>query len=328
MLESTKEVPKLEAMKRIIMMVAKGRSAESARELFPHVVKNVVTKNSELKKLVYLYLTRYAEQEQELALLSIATFQHALKDPNPLIRGSAIRVLSSIRVPMISPIMLIAIKDCANDMSPYVRKTAAHAIPKLFSLDPDIKDDIIDIIAKLISDKVSLVLGSAVAAFEEVCPDRFDLIHENYRKLCALLVDVDEWGQIIIINMLLRYARTQFLNPNVSNGRVIDPDHMLLIRCTKPLLQSRNSGVVLAVIQMYLSMAPQSEITAQLVRPLIRLLHSHREIQLIILKNIVTLTSNEFNDKFVGTNNQNSSIQEEVDHSKTVSNGSKVFCLF
>ena len=50
MLESTKEVPKLEAMKRIIMMVAKGRSAESARELFPHVVKNVVTKNSELKK--------------------------------------------------------------------------------------------------------------------------------------------------------------------------------------------------------------------------------------------------------------------------------------
>lgn len=186
MLESSKEVPKLEAMKRIITMVAKGRSAESARELFPAVVKNVVTKNSELKKLVYLYLTRYAEQEPDLALLSIATFQHALKDPNPLIRGSAIRVLSSIRVPMISPIMLIAIKDCANDMSPYVRKTAAHAIPKLYSLDPDIREDIVEIIAKLLQDKVSLVLGSAVAAFEEVCPDRFDLIHENYRKLCQV----------------------------------------------------------------------------------------------------------------------------------------------
>ncbi|OTF75595.1 hypothetical protein BLA29_011294, partial [Euroglyphus maynei] len=169
MLENSKELLKLEAMKRIITMVAKGRSAESARELFPHVVKNVVTKNTELKKLVYLYLTRYAEQEQDLALLSIATFQHALKDPNPLIRGSAIRVLSSIRVPMISPIVLIAIKDCANDMSPYVRKIAAHAIPKLVSLDGDIKDEVIDIIAKLLADKVSLVLGSAVAAFEEVC---------------------------------------------------------------------------------------------------------------------------------------------------------------
>ncbi|XP_027200480.2 uncharacterized protein LOC113794564 [Dermatophagoides pteronyssinus] len=325
MLENSKELLKLEAMKRIITMIAKGRSAESARELFPHVVKNVVTKNTELKKLVYLYLTRYAEQEQDLALLSIATFQHALKDPNPLIRGSAIRVLSSIRVPMISPIVLIAIKDCANDMSPYVRKIAAHAIPKLVSLDCDIKDEVIDIIAKLLADKVSLVLGSAVAAFEQVCPDRFDLIHQNYRKLCQLLVDVDEWGQIIIINMLVRYARTQFINPNRSSSSLsssssgVDPDHMLLIRSVKPLLQSRNSGVVLAVIQLYLSVAPHFEITASLVRPLIRLLHSHYEIQLIILKNIVTLTSAEFNQKWL---EDNGLIQNNQNTNKsTVNNG-------
>ena len=51
-------------------------------------------------------------------------------------------------------------------------------------------------------------------AFEMVCPDRIDLVHKNYRKLCTLLVDVDEWGQVIILNMLTRYARTQFINPN------------------------------------------------------------------------------------------------------------------
>lgn len=115
-------------------------------------------------------------------------------------------------------------------------------------------------------------------------------------------MDVDEWGQILIINMLLRYARTQFVNPNgsgivsKSGTPSLDPDHVLLFRCVRPLLQSRNSGVVLAVIQLYLCAGPQHEWTAQLVRPLIRLLHSHREIQLIILKNIVTLTSAEFND--------------------------------
>lgn len=53
-------------------------------------------------------------------------------------------------------------------------------------------------------------------AFEEVCPERTDLIHKNYRKLCNLLVDVDEWGQVIIINMLTRYARTQFVDPNID----------------------------------------------------------------------------------------------------------------
>lgn len=60
-------------------------------------------------------------------------------------------------------------------------------------------------------------------AFQEVCPDRIDLVHRHYRKLCALLVDVDEWGQIAILSMLTRYARTQFLDPNkyVSIWRVI-----------------------------------------------------------------------------------------------------------
>ena len=58
------------------------------------------------------------------------------------------------------------------------------------------------------------MIGSAIQAFEELCPERIDLIHKNYRKLCSLLADVEEWGQIIIINMLTRYARTQFVDPN------------------------------------------------------------------------------------------------------------------
>ena len=56
--------------------------------------------------------------------------------------------------------------------------------------------------------------GSAIEAFEEVCPERIDLIHRNYRKLCNLLVDVEEWGQVVIINMLTRYCRSQFVSPN------------------------------------------------------------------------------------------------------------------
>ncbi|RWS29173.1 AP-3 complex subunit beta-2-like protein [Leptotrombidium deliense] len=303
MLENSKDGQKLEAMKRLIGMIAKGRpsSDTTAREMFPHVVKNVVTKNAELKKLVYLYLMRYAEQEQDLALLSISSFQRSLKDPNPLIRASALRVLTSIRVPMIAPIMLIAIKDCSNDMSPYVRKTAAHSIPKLYNLDPDLKEEIILIIERLLRDKTSLVLGSAVAAFEEVCSDRLDLIHPHYKKFVSLMADFDEWGQVVLLNMLVRYARTQFVDPNVeahqhadndvSNLVLLDPDHRSLLRNSKPLLQSRNSAVVLGVVQLYLYLAPNSEINSLIVKPLIRLLHSRQEIQIIVLTNIATLTS-------------------------------------
>uniref|UniRef100_A0A8C1ZZS7 AP-3 complex subunit beta n=1 Tax=Cyprinus carpio TaxID=7962 RepID=A0A8C1ZZS7_CYPCA len=309
MLESNKESLKLEAMKRIVGLIAKGKNAS---ELFPAVVKNVASKNIELKKLVYVYLVRYAEEQQDLALLSISTFQRALKDPNQLIRASALRVLSSIRVPIIVPIMMLAIKEAATDLSPYVRKTAAHAIQKLYSLDPDQKEHLIEVIEKLLKDKSTLVAGSVVMAFEEVCPDRIDLIHKNYRKLCNLLVDVEEWGQVVIIHMLTRYARTQFVSPWREEGGIertiysfydseeerkveqtrpyiMDPDHRLLLRNTKPLLQSRNTAVVMAVSQLYWHLAPKHELSI-ITKSLVRLLRSHREVQYVVLQNIATMS--------------------------------------
>ncbi|XP_050769679.1 AP-3 complex subunit beta-1 isoform X3 [Gymnogyps californianus] len=313
MLESSKDSAKLDAMKRIVGMIAKGKNAS---ELFPAVVKNVASKNIEIKKLVYVYLMRYAEEQQDLALLSISTFQRALKDPNQLIRASALRVLSSIRVPIIVPIMMLAIKEASSDLSPYVRKNAAHAIQKLYSLDPEQKELLIEVIEKLLKDRSTLVAGSVVMAFEEVCPDRIDLIHKNYRKLCNLLVDVEEWGQVVIIHMLTRYARTQFVSPwkddevveeysennfyesdeeqkekdqKVKNTYTMDPDHRLLLRNTKPLLQSRNAAVVMAVAQLYWHLAPKSE--ASIVsKSLVRLLHSNREVQYIVLQNSATMS--------------------------------------
>lgn len=317
MLDSSKDNLKLDAMKKMIGMMADGRDIS---DLFAAVVKNVVSKNVEVKKLVYLYLVRYAEEQQDLALLSISTFQKGLKDPNQLIRGSALRVLSSIRVPVIAPIMMLAIKEGVSDMSPYVRKTAAHAIPKLYSLDPEQKDYLIEVIEKLLKDKTTLVAGSAVMAFEEVCPERIDLIHKNYRKLCNLLIDIDEWGQVAVIHMLTRYARTQFLDPNKEplseefypksdnseesensddeenptapkkQTYVMDPDHRLLLRSCKPLLQSRNSAVVMAVARVYHHLAPESEI-GLVARSLVRLLRSHREVQTVVLSNIATMSA-------------------------------------
>ncbi|XP_067236234.1 AP-3 complex subunit beta-2 isoform X6 [Chanodichthys erythropterus] len=320
MLDSNKDSLKLEAMKRIVAMIARGKNAS---DLFPAVVKNVACKNIEVKKLVYVYLVRYAEEQQDLALLSISTFQRGLKDPNQLIRASALRVLSSIRVTIIVPIMMLAIKEAASDMSPYVRKTAAHAIPKLHSLDPEQKDQLIEVIEKLLADKTTLVAGSVVMAFEEVCPDRIDLIHKNYRKLCNLLIDVEEWGQVVIINMLTRYARTQFLNPNINESLleesgekafyasddeeeeedkkaeaaalpkrkpyVMDPDHRLLLRNTKPLLQSRNAAVVMAVAQLYFHLAPKAEVGV-IAKALVRLMRSHSEVQYVVLQNVATMS--------------------------------------
>ncbi|EFO26671.1 hypothetical protein LOAG_01807 [Loa loa] len=281
MLDSSKDNLKMDAMKRIINLVAKGRDVS---ELFPAVVKNVAAKNLELKKLVFVYLVRYAEEQQDLALLSISTFQRALKDPNQLIRASALRVLSSIRVPMIAPVMLLAIRESVRDMSAYVRKVAAHAIPKLYSLEENLQPELIECIDYLLGDKRTLVLGSAVYAYEETCPDRFDLLHRHYRTLCKAIVDVDEWGQVVMIGLLTRYARSQFVAPLEA----VDPDLTLLLSSCRPLLQSRNYAVVMAVAQLFYHCAPSSQLSI-ISRALVRLLRGPREVQNVVLVNIATI---------------------------------------
>jgi len=317
-LRANEEKEKLEGMKHLVALMSMGKDVA---DLFPDVVMAIVCQSLELKKLVYMYLVRYAEVRQDQALLSINTFQKDLSDSNQLIRALALRVMSSIRVPMIAQLVLLAIKKAASDPSAYVRKTAAHALPKLYNMDQEMKDGLLEILQTLLADRLVMVLGSSLAAFNEICPNNFDLIHAHFRKLCHVIVDMDEWGQITLLNALTRYGRTQFLCPfhkekeekEEDNSKKkkkkkkekdfydsdseedddempryqMDPDHRLLLNCAKSLLQSRNSGVVMAVASLYFHLAPQDE-WLKVIRPMVRILHGHREMQWVVLSNIAS----------------------------------------
>jgi len=204
---------KTEGMKYLLAQMARGRDVS---EFYPDVVRNVIVKAVEVKKLVYMYLVHHADANptcRELALLAINSFQRDLSDPNQLIRALALRVLCSIRVREIVQIQLMSVKKCASDNSPYVRKTAAHSVGKIFQIDVDAKDELVEVLERLLGDKSTQVLSSAVAAFIEVCPERLELLHPHYRKLCALIADLDEWGQITAMGVLTRYVRSNFTAP-------------------------------------------------------------------------------------------------------------------
>lgn len=177
-------------------MLSKGRDIP---EFFADVVKNVVVKSIEVKKMVYIYLVHYADFDancREIALLSINSFQKDMNGPNQLIRGLALRVMTSIRVPDIIQIQLLAVRKCSGDSSPYVRKCAANALVKIYLLDKEQLESLKQILSSLLKDSSTMVLGSAVAAFNEICPTAYDVLHRNYRKLCHLLADMDEWTQV------------------------------------------------------------------------------------------------------------------------------------
>ncbi|EPQ54294.1 hypothetical protein GLOTRDRAFT_62844 [Gloeophyllum trabeum ATCC 11539] len=299
-LESNSDREKLDAMKRLVAMISKGRPVP---EYFPSVVKNVSTQNLEIRKLVYIYLLRYSSQEPDLALLSINTFQKDLTDPNPLIRAMALRVLSGIKVGMIGGIVVMGIRKCASDVSPYVRKAAAFAVPKCYSLDASHLPSLIQVLTTLLRDRSPLSLGATAVAFQAVCPTRLDLLHPHYRRLCRTLVDMDEWGQVEMTNLLIRYARSMLARPTImktldKSGNEtgeesvdVDPDLQLLIACSEPLLHSRNPAVVLAVTRVfyYLSPSPSSSSLSTIVQPLLRLLTVSKEVERVVLVYILVI---------------------------------------
>ncbi|KAJ5746152.1 hypothetical protein N7520_011334 [Penicillium odoratum] len=315
LLDSRHEREVLDGMRKVISLMYRP---ESSHPFFSAVVKNAASANLEVKKLVYIYLVHHAEAEPDLALLSINAIQKSLTDSNPQVRTMALRTMSGIRVPVISQIVSLAIKRGCGDMSPHVRKAAALAIPKCYRLDPNTLPQLIGYIETLLGDSQYFVIGPAVAAFLEVCPEQIDLVHKHYRSLVKKLVDMDEWGQLSTLRLLTFYARkcfphrTQKVKQAVTKAfyddeqepqndqnegeeyevPVVDPDLDLLFRACKLLLQNRNSAVIVSVVRCFLYLAP-SEYLASAVGPLVALLRSPQDMQLIALYNIVAVALRE-----------------------------------
>ncbi|WYZ45832.1 hypothetical protein EsH8_IX_000057 [Colletotrichum jinshuiense] len=310
LLDSRNEREVLDGLRRVLSMMYRG---QKTLPFFSSVVKNVASPNIEIKKLVYIYLIHHAEQEPDLALLSINTIQKSLSDTNPQVRALALKTMSGIRVPVISQIVNLAIKKGVADMSPYVRRAAALSIPKCYRLDPTQLPQLLDYLTTLLGDKQYFVAGAAVSAFLEICPDRIDLIHPHYRALVRKVVDMDEWSQLATLRMMTYYARKcfprrtrsvkvqekaadlgNFYGEATEEGGdeqqvvVIDPDLALLLNGIKPLLQSRNSAVVIAVTRCYVDIGTPEYVKIA-IGPLVALLRGPQDIQQVALYNIVSV---------------------------------------
>lgn len=272
LLDSRSLKDKLDAMKRVVALISLGRDASL---FFPDVVKNVVAPSLDVKKLVYLYLVHYAEEKQDLALLSINSFQKDISDPNELIRALALRVLSSVRVKVILQIVILAINKCAKDPSPYVRKAAAHAIAKVIFLDIPSREVLIEPLAILLNDQSLEVLGSAVAVLDEVAPLRLDLIHPHFRHLARSLPNMHHTSQVAVLRLLLRYSRHN-LSPHLSkSGAPSDPDLALLFASVQPILSSQHPSAVIAALSLWRHLTPASTPPdSTTLRPLMRLILS------------------------------------------------------
>ena len=125
-------VKKRDVIKKVIAYMTLGIDVS---RLYPEMVKASRTDDMVMKKMIYLYLTNYAEQNQELAILAINTFLMDLKGPNQKIRGLALRSLCSLKFEGVAEYVQQAIDIGLADSDGYVKKTAIIGCIKLFHMN-------------------------------------------------------------------------------------------------------------------------------------------------------------------------------------------------
>ena len=159
---------KKEAAKQVIAMMTIGKDVST---LFPHMVKSMETNSVELKKLVYLYIINYAKSKADLAIMAVNSFQKdAREKTSPLLRALAIRTMGCIRIEKITQEFVESLKNGLADFDPYVKKTSAIAVAKLYSISPKMVMDqeLIKLLQGLLQDGNAFVVANACASLLEI----------------------------------------------------------------------------------------------------------------------------------------------------------------
>jgi AP-1 complex subunit beta-1 len=195
--------------------------------------------------------------------------------------------MGCIRVDKITEYLCEPLSRCLKDEDPYVRKTAAVCVAKLYDISPELVEDrgFVDTLRDLISDANPTVVANAVSALSEIAENSGKdvmLVTANVlQKLLAALNECTEWGQVFILDSLSAY--------DPQDAREAEG----IIERVTPRLQHNNSAVVMSAVKVilrYLDEVTNQEVvrsvSKKLAPPLVTLLNAEPEIQYVALRNI------------------------------------------
>ncbi|CAI5727136.1 unnamed protein product [Peronospora destructor] len=276
---------KKDAVKKVIANMTVGKDVSM---LFTDVVNCIQTADTQLKKLVYLYLINYAKSNPDLTILAVNTFVKDAADANPLIRALSVRTMGCIRVDRITEYLCEPLRRCLKDEDPYVRKTAAICVSKLYDINPDMVEvqGFLDMLRDLISDSNPTVVANAIAALSEISENSagvtaFKITKSVLQKLLAALNECNEWGQVFVLDALAGYMPA---DSREAEG---------IIERVTPRLQHANSAVVLSAVKVIMTFLEkvsdadtERSLSRKMAPPLVTLLSAEPEIQYVALRNI------------------------------------------
>ncbi|KAK8060728.1 hypothetical protein PG996_010658 [Apiospora saccharicola] len=276
------------ALKKIVANMT--MSNNEMVQLFPDIIQCMNIPNLEIKKMCYLFLVNYARMKPELAVKAIPVLEQDMEDSNPLVRALTLRTMSYVHVKEFVEATVPIVKQMLRDADPYVRKTAAFCVAKLYDHDRHMVEhsDLIERLNSLLRDDNPTVVASALAGLMDIW-ERSDAIkltidYSNASKMVAILPDCSEWGQTYILEALMSYV------PQEAG------EATLLAERIAPRLSHSNSAVVLTCIRVILYLmnyiADEKQISAlcrKLSPPLVTLLAKGPEVQYLALRNALLI---------------------------------------
>lgn len=278
------------ALKKIVANMTMSNNEMTA--LFPDIIACMSIYDLEIKKMCFLYLLTYARSKPRIAVEALPVLIKDIEDSSPLIRALALRTLASIPVKEFYEAALTATNDLLDeDEDPYVRKTAAYSVAKLWSVSRKGVEEqgLIDKLNELLSSSNAAVVAGALAALGDIA-ERSDSLEISIDRRTAfnlvhMMSECNEWSQSYILNGLMNFV------PQDSQDAIRIIDQLL------PSLQNANSAVVLGTLKVivYLTNYVPDVLDAipQLDRKigpaLVILLSKPAEIQYLALRNCILL---------------------------------------
>lgn len=202
-------------------------------------------------------------------------------------RALAIRTLSNINFKAGLELIADSVRQALHDPDPYVVKTAAVAVGKIYFKDSRfcVSANLLEELKVLLQHSNSMVVANTVAILSEIAGKselfEFSLDFGTATKLLAACDEASEWSQIYILESIMSVRPDNSISAETLAERIT------------PRLQHGNTAIILACVRILIHLINfiSSEDAIQLLLkklgpPLITLLNRPPEIQFTALKNI------------------------------------------
>eukprot|EP00520_Triparma_pacifica_P006142 CAMPEP_0118672500 /NCGR_PEP_ID=MMETSP0785-20121206/22574_1 /TAXON_ID=91992 /ORGANISM="Bolidomonas pacifica, Strain CCMP 1866" /LENGTH=791 /DNA_ID=CAMNT_0006567467 /DNA_START=16 /DNA_END=2388 /DNA_ORIENTATION=+ len=235
-----------DVIKKVIAYMTLGIDVS---RLFPEMILAVEDRDLVIKKMVYLYLTTYAQLNPDMSQMCVNTLQKDTSNDDPIIRGLALRSLCSLRVSSMMEYVIDPLRRSLQDSNSYVRKTAVMGVLKLHDLDKESVSGLMDQVRSMVSDRDTLVVVNVIRCLNEIDRSSGGMQVERKEMLSLLnrITDFDEFGLTEVLGLLLKYK---------PQGK---EEMFAIMNLLDPVLRTSNSGAVLSTIRCFLKLTKGME---------------------------------------------------------------------